>query len=204
MPSTAIRQPVARAPLRPAPAGSVRAMAVVWVAWVVLMAGVNLPTPLYAVYSQLETSNLALLGVITAVMLAPSCAAQVVADRGMASRRAQQGGLVLLAIGLAGLVVASPLGSLALLLAAAVLTGAGHGIGFLYAQDDLNRIAPGDRRGEVTAAFITCIYVAVAGSVIAVGLLDTRISLTVAVGFVAAVLAVTALAAGAWHRYGDA
>ena len=27
-------------------------MAVVWIAWVVLMAGVNLPTPLYAVYSQ--------------------------------------------------------------------------------------------------------------------------------------------------------
>ena len=96
--------------------------------------------------------------------------------------------------------VASPLRSLALLLAAAMLTGAGHGIGFLYAQDDLNRIAPGERRGEVTAAFITCIY----GSVIAVGLLDTRISLTVAVGIVAAVLAVTALAAGAWHRYGDA
>ena len=117
---------------------------------------------------------------------------------------ALQGGLVLLAIGLAGLVVASPLGSLALLLAAAMLTGAGHGIGFLYAQDDLNRIAPGVRRGEVTAVFITCIYVAVAGSVIAVGLLDTRISLTVAVGIVAAVLAVTALAAGAWHRYGDA
>src|SRR5436189_221636 len=53
MPSTAVRTPPRRAPLRPAPPGrSVRAMAVVWVAWVVLMAGVNLPTPLYAVYSQ--------------------------------------------------------------------------------------------------------------------------------------------------------
>lgn len=271
-------------------------MAVVWVAWVVLMAGVNLPTPLYAVYSRqfgfssailtavfalyalvlvpalmlfgqlsdrlgrrrvllmglaagaaglivtrpavpaeirrpfarvaltaavlwaavamflsivpsyaarlLSTSNLALLGAITAVMLAASCVAQVAAHRGMSSRRAQQGGLVLLALGLAGLVVASPLGSLALLLAAAVLTGTGHGVGFLYAQDDLNRIAPGDRRGEVTAAFITCIYVAVAGLVITVGLLDTRVSLAVAVAVVAAVLASVALAAGAWHRYG--
>ena len=27
-------------------------MLVVWIAWVVLMAGVNLPTPLYAVYSE--------------------------------------------------------------------------------------------------------------------------------------------------------
>ena len=139
-----------------------------------------------------------------AVMLAASCVAQVVAHRGMSSRRAQQGGLVLLALGLAGLVVASPLGSLVLLLVAAVLTGTGHGIGFLYAQDDLNRIAPGDRRGEVTAAFITCIYVAVAGSVITVGLLDTRVSLAVAVGIVAAVLSGVALAAAGWHRYGEA
>src|SRR5205823_8174063 len=53
MPSTAIRTPARWAPQRPAPARrSVRSMAVVWIAWVVLMAGVNLPTPLYAVYSQ--------------------------------------------------------------------------------------------------------------------------------------------------------
>jgi type III secretory pathway component EscR len=84
-----------------------------------------------------------------------------------------------------------------------VLTGAGHGIGFLYAQDDLNRIAPADRRGEVTAAFITCIYVAVAGSVIAVGLLDSRTSLAVGVAIVASVLAAIALSAGAWHRHGE-
>ena len=173
--------------------------AVLWAAVAMFLSIV----PSYAA-KLLQTSNLALLGVITAVMLAASCAAQVVAHRGMASRRAQQAGLVLLALGLAGLVVASPVGSLALLLAAAVLTGTGHGIGFLYAQDDLNRIAPADRRGEVTAAFITCIYVAVAGSVITVGLVDTRLSLAVAVGIVAAALAAVSLAACAWHRYGDA
>jgi hypothetical protein len=70
-------------------------------------------------------------------------------------------------------------------------------------RDDLNRIAPGDRRGEVTAAFITRIYVAVAGSVITVGLLDTRVSLAVAVGIVAAALSGLALAAGARHPYGQ-
>lgn len=323
MPSTVTRTPPARTPGLQSPArGSIRPMIVVWIAWVVLMAGVNLPTPLYAVYSErfgfssavltavfalyafvlvpalmllgqlsdrlgrrivllmglaagaaglivfalaestawlfagrvfqglavgmassaataalveleparvaltaavlwaavalflsivpsyaatlLETSNLALLGAITAVMLAASCAAQVAAHHGITSGRAQQAGVILLALGLAGLVAASPLGSLPLLLVAAVLTGAGHGIGFLYAQDDLNRIAPPDRRGEVTAAFITAIYVGVAGSVISVGLLDTRVSLAVAVGIVAAVLAAVALAAGAWHRYGEA
>ena len=38
---------------------------------------------------------------------------------------------------------------------------------------------------------------------ITVGLLDSRVSLAVAVGIVAAVLAAVALAAGAWHRYGE-
>jgi len=192
---------------RPAvPAGIRRPFARVALTAAVLWAAVAMFLSIVPSYAAklLQTSNLALLGVITAVMLAASCAAQVVAHRGMASRRAQQAGLVLLALGLAGLVVASPVGSLALLLAAAVLTGTGHGIGFLYAQDDLNRIAPADRRGEVTAAFITCIYVAVAGSVITVGLVDTRLSLAVAVGIVAAVLAAVSLAACAWHRYGDA
>src|SRR5436309_655169 len=52
MSSTATRRP-ARGSGQHVPArGSVRAMLVVWIAWVVLMAGVNLPTPLYAVYSQ--------------------------------------------------------------------------------------------------------------------------------------------------------
>jgi MFS family permease len=184
-----IRRPFARIALT---------AAVLWAAVALFLSIV----PSYAA-TLLETSNLALLGAITAIMLAASCAAQVVAHRGMASRRAQQAGLVLLALGLAGLVGASPLGSLALLVVAAVLTGAGHGIGFLYAQDDLNRIAPADRRGEVTAAFITCIYVAVAGSVIAVGLLDSRTSLAVGVAIVASVRAAIALSAGAWHRHGE-
>jgi hypothetical protein len=79
-----------------------------------------------------------------------------------------------------------------------LLAGAGHGIGFLGAQDELNRIAPDDRRGEVTAAFITCIYVLVGASVIAVGVLDIRLPLSVAVAVVAAVLASAALATAAW------
>jgi MFS family permease len=184
-----IRRPFARVALT---------AAVLWAAVALFLSIV----PSYAA-TLLGTSNLALLGAITALMLAASCAAQVAAHHGITSARAQQAGVALLALGLAGLVAASPLGSLPLLLVAAVLTGAGHGVGFLYAQDDLNRIAPPDHRGEVTAAFITSIYVAVAGSVISVGLLDTRVSLSVAVAVVATVLAVVALAAGGWHRYGE-
>jgi hypothetical protein len=79
-------------------------------------------------------------------------------------------------------------------------------------QDELNGIAPALRRGEVTAAFITCIYALVGVSVIATGLLDLRFSLTMSVGGVAAVLGALAVAAGLWqlraarglanHRYG--
>src|SRR3954452_9652372 len=53
MPSTATRTQPARASGPDVPArGSVRGVLVVWVAWVVLMAGVKWPTPLYAVYSE--------------------------------------------------------------------------------------------------------------------------------------------------------
>jgi hypothetical protein len=48
----------------------------------------------------------------------------------------------------------------------------------------------------VTAAFICCIYLVVAGAVIASGLLDLRLSLSVAVGAVALVLAAAVATAG--------
>jgi len=148
----------------------------------------------------LGSHNLALLGAIAAIALATSCVAQVVSQR----RRppvpgAQAGGLALLAVGLVGLVIASPLHSLTALIVGAVAAGAGHGVGFLSAQDELNTIAPAERRGEVTAAFIGCIYLVVAGSVIATGLLDRLFSLSVAVGSVAIVLAAIAAATVAWQ-----
>jgi len=65
-------------------------------------------------------------------------------------------------------------------------------------RDELNAIAPEERRGEVTAACITCIYLVVASSVIAVGILDLRLGLAVAVGAVAVVLAAAALVTAAW------
>jgi hypothetical protein len=72
-------------------------------------------------------------------------------------------------------------------------------LSFLAAQDELNAIAPEERRGEVTAAFITCIYLVVACSVIAVGILDLRLGLAGAVATVAVVLAAVALLTAAWH-----
>jgi hypothetical protein len=96
-------------------------------------------------------------------------------------------------------VLASPLHSLAILLAGALLAGGGHGLGFLDAQDQLNRIAPDEHRGEVTAAFVGCIYALVGASVVATGLLDLDFSLAVSVAAVAVVLGGAAIGTAAWH-----
>jgi MFS family permease len=139
----------------------------------------------------------ALLAAVSAVALVASCSSQALSQRREGSRRRDQlDGLLALATGLLGLVAASPLHSLAVLVAGAALTGAGHGVGFLDAQQELNEIAPAERRGEVTAAFVAAIYFLVASSVIATGLLDLRLSLQVSVGAVALVLVALALVRG--------
>jgi MFS family permease len=147
----------------------------------------------------LDTGNLALLGAIAGSLLAASCAAQWIASRRDGAAGAQPLGLALVAAGLAALVLAFPLHSLAALFASALLGGAGHGLAFLGAQADINELAPIERRGEVTAAFISCIYIGVATSAIGVGLLSTALSLRAAVTIFAAVVGATAIAAIAWH-----
>jgi hypothetical protein len=116
-----------------------------------------------------------------------------------APRLGQATGLGLLACGLTALAVSSPLQSLAVLLAGAAVAGAGHGLAFVSAQEELNDFAPPERRAEVTAAFIACIYFLVATSVIGVGVLDLRCSLSVSVEAVAVVLALSTLAGVAWQ-----
>jgi MFS family permease len=141
----------------------------------------------------LDTSNLALLGAISALMLGASCAAQLV------SHGSQPVGLLLAVAGLGALRLAFPLHSLAMLLLAAVLAGCGHGVGFLRAQAVLNAAAPPARRGEVNAAFYTCIYLGVGISVIGTGLLTLGASLETAVTVFAAVMSAIALTTAAWH-----
>ena len=147
----------------------------------------------------LATKNLALLGAITAVMLACSALAQLAIRNGAPPVAAQAGGLVVLAIGLVGLVLAKPAGIIWPLIAGAAVAGLGHGAGFLATQDDLNRIAPDEHRGEVNAAFYTCIYLGVSLSVIGVGILGAAISLFTGVTVFAAVTGSAALAVAAWH-----
>jgi hypothetical protein len=151
----------------------------------------------------LGTHNLALLAAIAAVALVSSFVTQIVSQRRRASPRASQAaGLAILALGLVALVLASPLHSLVALLAGSIVVGAGHGITFLNAQQELNEIAPEERRGEVTAAFIACIYFLVSASVIGAGLLDLRFSLSSSVMAVSVALLGCAAVASAWSGGG--
>jgi MFS family permease len=155
--------------------------------------------PTYA--SQLlGTRNLALLGAITSCMLGVACVAQAFAVRSrLTPGRSQLAALGLLVAGLAALVAAFPAHALALVLLAALLSGLGVGLGYFGSQADVNQLAPAERRGEVTAAFITCIYTGVAVASITVGLLSNVLSLFGAVMVTASVIAATAAATAIWH-----
>jgi len=151
----------------------------------------------------LSTSNLALLGANSALACAASAAAQVVSQRRTRGRAGASGGralgLGLLTAGLVLLVTSAALHSLVTVLLAAVVIGVGHGVAFLDAQDELNSIAPDDRRAEVTAAFVCVIYVLVGAAVVGVGLLGLAMALTGAVGVVGVVLAVAAAGVAVWQ-----
>jgi sugar phosphate permease len=148
---------------------------------------------------RLSTGNLAVLGAISALVLACSSIAQVASRDRIPPEVAQALGLGLVAIGLAALALASVSDRAVVLVAASVLAGTGHGLAFLGAQDDLNRLAPPERRGEINAAFYTCIYVGIAVPVIGVGVLADLTSLVTAVNVFAAVTGTAAAAAAVWH-----
>jgi MFS family permease len=145
------------------------------------------------------TTNLLAVGALAAVMPLSSCAAQLTTRNVSSAAATQAAGLGLLAVGLVGLVLAAPTGLVTVLLAGSALSGIGHGIAFLAAQDDLNKIAPPHRRGEVTAAFVTCIYLGVSVSAVGVGLLADAYSLSTGVAVFAVVTGCAALAVALWH-----
>jgi MFS family permease len=153
--------------------------------------------------------DLALLGAVSAIVLICSTLVQAATRGHLDPRIAQALGLALLTAGLAALVLASATGSAAVLVCASALAGVGHGLGFLGAQDDLNRMAPPARRGEINAALYTCIYIGIALPVIGVGVLADVTTLTTAVVVFALVTGAAALSVAAWHilagrRYGVA
>ncbi|HEX4686487.1 MAG TPA: hypothetical protein VH228_06875, partial [Nocardioides sp.] len=63
-------------------------------------------------------------------------------------------------------------------------------------------LAPAQGRGEISAAFVCCIYALVGGAVVGVGLLAEALPLTGAVQVVGVLLAAGSLAGAGWQRRG--
>lgn len=112
--------------------------------------------------------NLALTGLVVFILFASSTVGQ--SSLGIVPQKlALPGGCLLLAAG--GLLVGAGINieSFALLVAGAVLSGFGQGLGFRAGMAAVTAAAPVERRGEVTSTFFVVIYVAISIPVIGVG-----------------------------------
>jgi len=78
-------------------------------------------------------------------------------------------GLVLLAAGLAGTVIAYPASSTWLLLVGAALAGLGQGLAFMGSLALVTAVAPEEKRADVNSSLYVAIYVGVGLPVLGVG-----------------------------------
>jgi hypothetical protein len=142
--------------------------------------------PSYA-SEMLGTSNLAVTGGTAGLILITAAITQVVLV-GWSIERARSVGLALLAVGLLGLVLSGTLASIAVLVAAALIAGAGQGLTFMSAVHEANQIAPEHSHGEVLSAFYVATYAGVGLPVIGTGLLTGFVGLSTAVEISAAIV----------------
>lgn len=147
----------------------------------------------------LRTSDVALIGVVAAVMLGSSAFAQLVLPR-LRAVRAQLIGLSLLVLGLGGVVAAASTESVVVIVAAAVVAGLGQGLTFGGALREVNAVAPADHKADVLSSFYVVIYLGVSVPTIGVGLLSLGLGLLAAVRVFAVVVAVGCLVGAFLHR----
>lgn len=173
-------------PRLPAPvrAPFARACAVSCTGWAVTAVFLSV-LPSY-VRSLTGNHALSLAGLSAGLILVVAAVIQPAAVRAGA-RLLQRAGLGVLAAGLAVLLAAGATRSLPLVIAAAVIAGAGQGLAFMGATRQASRLASGSAHAAVISAFYAATYLGVGIPVIGVGLLATATATTTAVGVFAAV-----------------
>ncbi|SEP52523.1 MFS transporter [Amycolatopsis saalfeldensis] len=135
----------------------------------------------------LGSANLAVAAAALALMIATSGFVQFGARR-LPPTAAQASGLVVLAAGLAVLVLANGAHLPWLVVPAMLGTGAGHGLVFTGALAELGAVTPPEERGSVIGTYYVVSYVGLGGPVIGVGLLAIAHGLPSATVLVAAVI----------------
>lgn len=137
-----------------------------FVAWAVAGLFIAL-VPSYA-SSLLRVDSLLVGGGAVSIMLGAACAVQVLA-RKASPRRAMVSGMAAQVAGLVVIVAAVPAQSVPLLLAAALLDGAGLGLAFMGGLGLVGRVAPPENRAEVLSACYVIIYLGESLPVLGVG-----------------------------------
>ena len=142
----------------------------------------------------LDVTNHLVIGLVVMCLFAGSIAGQVLRRR-VDDRVALAGGCATLIAGMAILVTSLQLESVALMVLAAVVGGAGQGLSFAAGLALVAGGAPADRRAAVTSSLFVVTYVAISLPVVGVGLLADATDLVEAGTVFAGIVAV--LAAGA-------
>ncbi|MBE7194486.1 MAG: MFS transporter [Gordonia polyisoprenivorans] len=133
-------------------------------------------------------------GIVAGVVLIASGIAQITLAR-LDTHRATIGGLVLLALGLAGLIGATFLAQPAAVIAAAIIAGVGHGLTFMAALRTTNALTENsDRRPRVLSSFYIATYGGVGIPVIGAGIVATATDTTFAVRIFAVVTIIALVA----------
>jgi MFS family permease len=147
--------------------------------------------------SLLGSHNLVIGALVVVVMVLSSGAAEVTLQN-LDPRGQQIGGLLVLVVGLALVVLAHPLSSPVLVFCGALACGAGLGMAFLGGISTVNEIALPEQRGNISSLFFAITYLCQGIPSLGVGALATRIGLYPAVRDFAIVIGVIALANVAW------
>jgi MFS family permease len=142
----------------------------------------------------LHQPNLALAGVLVFGLFAASTVGQV-ALTGRFGRWALQGGCVGLIVGMAMLAGGLAAKSLAIVIAATILSGLGQGLCFRAGLQAINTRAPAERRGGVASTYFIVAYIGISVPVVGVGIAATGLGLqTAGIVFSIAVAAIAAVA----------
>jgi MFS family permease len=105
------------------------------------------------------------------------------------------GGLGLLIPGVALMVVAEHLRSMACLIVASALIGVASGLGYRFGLEMVNEMAPDDRRSELVSGYLIVCYGAISVPVVGIGLVTVASSVLLADTIFGVLVAVLALAA---------
>jgi len=150
----------------------------------------------------LDLPNLALTGLVVFIVFAASTLGQSILQF-VPEKLALPGGCVLLAAGALLVGAGIDIEAFSLLVAGAVLSGLGQGLGFRAGMTAVTAAAPAARRGEVTSTFFVVLYIAISIPVIGVGIAADVFGLRTAgtaFSIAVAALSLIALAALALHR----